>query len=83
MGREQSDGEDSVVETADGPVDDRTADTEMNFRLPRGSDPGQDRVPKDIPIVTGAIGAEADTPDPGQTRRLGAPEQGQTETACI
>ena len=49
MSREQSDGEDSVVGTGDL-VDDGTAETEVNFRLPRGSDLGPDRVPKDIPI---------------------------------
>ena len=38
MSREQSDGEDSVVRTGDDPVDDGTAETEVNFRLPRGSD---------------------------------------------
>ena len=57
-----------------------TTETEVNFRLPRGSDPGLDRVPKDIPIVTGAVGAEAVMPDLGQTR---APERGQTETAQV
>ena len=72
MSREQSDGEDSVVGTGDGPVDDGTVETEMNFRLPRGSDPGPDRVQRDIPIVTGAVGTEAVTPAPGQTRQLGA-----------
>ena len=43
----------------------------MNFRLPHGSDPGPEGVQKDIPIITGAVGAESDTPDPGQPRRLG------------
>ena len=71
MSREQSDGDDSVVETEGGPVDDGTAETEVNFRLPRGSDPGPEGVPKDIPFITGAFGAEADTPDPGEPRRLG------------
>ena len=71
MSQEQSDGEDSMVETEDGPVDDGTAETEVNFRLPCGSDPGPEGVQKDIPIVTGAVGVEADTPDPGQPRRLG------------
>ena len=33
MSREQSDGEDSVVETEVGPVDDETAETEVDFRL--------------------------------------------------
>ena len=49
------------------PVDDGIAETEVNFRLPRGSDPGLDRVPKDIPIITGAVGAEVFTSDLGQT----------------
>ena len=53
----------------DGPVDDGTAETEVNFCLPRGYDPGPDRVPKKIPIVMGAV--KAVTPDPGQTCRLG------------
>ena len=48
-----------MVETEDGLVDDGTAETEVKFRLPRGSDPGPEGVPKDIPIVTGAVGAEA------------------------
>ena len=60
MSREQSDGVDG------------TAQTEVNFRLPHGSDPGPDWVPKDIPIVTGAVGMEADMPDPGQPCRRGA-----------
>ena len=47
MDREQSDGEYSMEETEDG-----TAETEVNFRLPRGSDPGPEGVQKDIPIVT-------------------------------
>ena len=83
MSREQSDGEDGVVETEDCQVDNGTAETEVNFRLPRGSDPGLELVPKDIPIVPGAVVAEADTPDPGQPRRLGAPSRGQTETVHI
>ena len=57
MSREQSDGEDSIVET--------------EVRLPRGSDPGPDQMPKDMPVVMGAVGAEADTRDLGQTHRLG------------
>ena len=61
-----ADGEDSVVETEDCPVDDGTAETEVNFRLPCGFDPGPELVPKDIPIIAGAVGAEVNTPDPGQ-----------------
>ena len=71
MSREQSDGEDSLVETEVVPVDDETTETEVEFRQPRATDPVLDQMPKDIPVVTGAVGAEADTSDPGQTRRLG------------
>ena len=71
MSLEQSDGEDSMVETEVVPVDDKTAEIEVEFRPPRGSDPGPYQMPKDIPVITGAIGAEADMHDPGQTRRLG------------
>ena len=71
MSQEQSDRENSVVETEEGPVDDGTAATEMNLHMPRGSGLGSELVPKNIPIVTGAVGAEADTPDPGQPLRLG------------
>ena len=59
-----------MVETEVVPVDYETAETEVEFRLPRGSDPGADRMPKDIPVVTGAIGAELDMRDLGLTRRL-------------
>ena len=60
-----------MVETEVVLVDDETAEIEVEFRLPRGSDPGTDRMPKDIPVVTGAVGTEADTHDLEQTRRLG------------
>ena len=69
--REQSDEEDGVVETENGQVDDVTAETEVNFRRPLGFDLGLELVPKDIPIIPGAVGAEADTPDSGQQRRIG------------
>ena len=59
-----------MVEAEVGPVDYETMETEVDFRPPRGSDPGPDQMPKDMPIVTGAIGAEADKHDPGQTPRL-------------
>ena len=51
------------------PVDDETTQTEVEFRQPHGSEP--DRMPKYIPVVMGAVGAEADTRKPGQTCRLG------------
>ena len=71
MSREQSNAEDSVVGTEVVLVDDETAETEVEFCQPRGSDPGPDRMPEDIPVVTGAVGAEVDMRDPGQTGRLG------------
>ena len=37
-----------MVDTEEGPVD---VETEVNSRMPRGSDPGLDQVPKDRPIV--------------------------------
>ena len=60
--------DDSMVETEVVQVDD---ETEVEFRLPCGSDPGPDRMPKDIPVVTRVIGAEVDMHYPGQTCRLG------------
>ena len=53
------------------PVDDETAETEVEFRWPRGSEPGLDRMLKDKPVVTGAVGADTDMRGPGHTRRLG------------
>ena len=64
----QSDGDDSVVETEVGLVDDETAETEVEFRLTRGSD----GVPEDRPIITGAVRVYEDKRDPGQIRRLGS-----------
>ena len=66
-------GEDSLVETKVVPVDNESAETEVEFCRPRGSEPGPDRMPKDIPVVTGTIRAEADTRNPGQTYRLPPP----------
>ena len=83
MRREQSDGEDGVVETDVGPVDDETAETEVDFRLPRG----YDRMPEDRPIIKGAVGAQMDKRDPGQTSRFGSlggakPKRPRDHTAC-
>ena len=55
-------------ETEVVPVDD---ETEVEFRLPCGADPRLDQIPEDVPVVTGAAGAEADKRDPAQTRRSG------------
>ena len=67
MSQEQSEEEDGVVETEVGPVDDETAETEVEFRPPRGTS----RMPDDRSIITGTVGAEADKRDPGQTNRFG------------
>ena len=50
------------------PVDDKTAATEVDFRPPRGTN----QMPDDRPIITGAIGAEVDKHDLGQTSRFGS-----------
>ena len=65
MSREQSDREESMVETEVVPVDD---ETEVEFCLPRGADPRPDQIPKDVLVVTGAAGAEANTRKPAQTQ---------------
>ena len=51
MSREQSDGENSIAGTEVVPVEDETEETEVEFCLPRGTGPGPDRIPKDVPIV--------------------------------
>ena len=60
MSWEQSEEEDGVVETEVGPVDDEIAETEVDFRPPRDN----------RPIITGAVGADADKRDPAQTNRF-------------
>ena len=48
---------------------DETAGTEVEFRPSRGTN----RLPDDLPIIMGAVGAEVDKGDPGQTNRFGPP----------
>ena len=67
MSQKQSQEEDGVVETKVGPVDDETAETEVDFRPSCGTN----RMPDDRPIITGAVGVEADKRDPRQTNRFG------------
>ena len=55
-----------MVETEVGLIDDETAETEVDFRPPRGTN----QMPDDRPIITRAIGAEAGKRDPGQTKRF-------------
>ena len=43
----------------------------MILRLPRGSDPTPELVPRATPMDPGAVSVDADTPDPGQHRRFG------------
>ena len=66
MNREQSEEEDGVVRT-EVLAGDETAETEMEFRLPRGTN----QVPDDRTIITGAVGAEANRCDTGQKNRFG------------
>ena len=75
MNREQSDGEDGVAETEDGQVDGETVEAEVNFCLPHGSDPRPELMPKDIPIVPGAVGVAV----PYQV----CPSRGQTEMVHV
>ena len=48
-------------EEEDGVVDNKTAETELDFPPPRGTE----WTPDNKPIITAAIGAEADKRDPG------------------
>ena len=41
-----------------GPGTEVEEETEVELRLPRGTDPGPDEIPKDVPIIMGAAGAE-------------------------
>ena len=68
MSGEQSDREDSTVETEVVPGGENTGESEVELRLPHGIGLKPDRIPKDIP----AAGADTDTHDLGQIRRLKA-----------
>ena len=65
MNQEESEEEDGVVRT-EVLVGDKT---EVEFHPPRGTN----RMPDDRSITTGAVRAEADKRDPGQTNRFGPP----------
>ena len=49
-----------------------TGESEVELRLPHGTGLKPDRIPQDIPAAMGTTGADTDTCDPGQTRRLEA-----------
>ena len=51
-----------------GPVGNENVDTEVEFRLPRGTN----RMSEERPIITGVVGAETDERDPGQTNQFGS-----------
>ena len=60
----------------------------MIIRLPRGSDPTAGLVPRATPMDPGAVSVDADTPDPGQHRRVGPlsgakPKQFMFETPTL
>ena len=67
MSREHSEEEDGVVRTK-VLVSDETAETEAEFRPPRGTN----RMPDDRPIITGAVGVEEGKRVPRQTNRFGS-----------
>ena len=50
---------------------DETGEPEVIVRLPRGYDPAPELVPRATPMDLGAVTAKADTPYPGQHRRVG------------
>ena len=64
MSWEQSDGEIGPTGAQGVQVEE---ETEVEFRLSRGTGPGLDGMQREVPVVTGA--AEAYTCDPGQTHR--------------
>ena len=68
MSGDLSDKEDVFELTKDGRFDDETMETEVIIRLPRGSDPASEMVLRATLVDPGAVGAEADTPDPGRHR---------------
>ena len=74
--------------TKDDRFDDETVEPEVIIRLPRGSDPVPELVPRATPRHPGAVCAEADTPDPRQHRRVGPlndakPKQPMFETPTL
>ena len=81
MSREQSDGEDSVVETGTDRLVYATAETEVELRLPLEVDMELDRIRKDIPIYQGAVGLDVVGPDPGMRSRLNPPNRAKPKWA--
>ena len=65
MSREQSDGEDGVVETGIDRFVDATVETEVELRLSLEVDMELDRIHKDIPIYPGAVNLDVVGHDPG------------------
>ena len=68
MSREQSDGEDGVVETGIDRFVDATVETEVELCLPLEVDMELDRIRKDIPIYPGDVDLDVGGPDLGTQR---------------
>ena len=79
--QEQSEEENGLVITEDGRFDDEPA--EVIIRLPRGSDPAPELVPRTAPMDTGTVSMDADTPDPGQHRRFGPLSGANRNSPCM
>ena len=75
MSWEQSDGEDSVVETVTDRFVDATAEKEVELCLPLEVDMEPDRIRKDIPIYPGAVNLDVIGPDQGTRSRLKPPNR--------
>ena len=60
-------------------VRDETAETEVDFRPPRGNN----LMPDDRPIITEAVGADSAKCAPGQTNRFGSLGRAKAKTAQI
>ena len=65
-----------MVGTEVGPGSDEIVETEVEFCPPRATN----RMPEERPIITGAVGAEADERDLGQTTRFGPSRTTQDST---
>ena len=59
MSGDLSHEEDVFEMTKDGRFDDETVELEVFIRLPRGSDPAPELVPRATPMDPGAVSAEA------------------------
>ena len=71
MNGDLSDEENVFEMTKDGRFDHEAVEPEVLIRLPHGSDPAPELLPRTKLMDPGTVSAEADTPDPRQHRRVG------------